>query len=207
MYIRYFFRLHSISSSPSVSSPIFVQCQHQKILSLCPCLSICFHACSLAGYSGFVLAVWAAAPDPPASALLPPSTDRGAAVSTRCFVLMSTVEWQAWKGDSSTDMNYLSAENRDASDWVPKEQKIAMWQWYVSWSSVFFHCNLGHRFPTVLWLNLQLHAKQNLWYRKSVRLISVHRLSLKLKSSCNFQITMETCLFWSFICACLRWYI
>lgn len=85
MYIRYFFRLHSISSSPSVRSLVFV----------CDCFVCVFtsvhliHMCFLAGDRVFVPAVWAAAPDPPAAALLPPPTDRGAAVSTHRFIPVS----------------------------------------------------------------------------------------------------------------------
>ena len=43
--------------------------------------------CVPAGYRVFVPAVRAAAPDPPSAALLPPSADRGTAVSYRSVLL------------------------------------------------------------------------------------------------------------------------
>lgn len=85
MYIRYFFRLHSISSSPSVRSrPRSVSPIDRSIgdAHSPPCSAP-------TGYRVFVPAVREAAPDTPASAVLPPPADRGAAVSTRCFPLVT----------------------------------------------------------------------------------------------------------------------
>lgn len=47
-------------------------------------LTTCLHFPLSAGHRFSVPAVWAPAPGPPASALLPPPTDWGSAVSTRC---------------------------------------------------------------------------------------------------------------------------
>lgn len=87
MYIRYFFRLHSISSSPSVNTGSIVLFLWNYFQNVNLKYSVCvYNVCTLcmcgpAGDCVFVPAVWAAAPDPPASALLPPPTDRGSAVS------------------------------------------------------------------------------------------------------------------------------
>lgn len=64
------------------------------------------HTCAPAGYRVVVPAVWAAAPDPPASALLPPPTDRCTAVSS--LHAAPPADWQAQERNSTTDMNYLS---------------------------------------------------------------------------------------------------
>lgn len=76
MYIRYFFRLHSISSSPSVSSSTLNSEKTPAELSKFGGADV-----SPAGHCGFVSAVRAAAAGSPAAALLPPPTDRGTAVS------------------------------------------------------------------------------------------------------------------------------
>lgn len=86
MYIRYFFRLHSISSSPSVSYLGFLLSWDNSLCTLLHGFKSC--TCAPAGYRVFVPAVWAAAPNIPAAALLPPSTDWSAAVSKRCFILL-----------------------------------------------------------------------------------------------------------------------
>ena len=59
--------------------------QGQMVGSVYGCIMQCtYHSCTCApaGHSGFVSAVWAAAPDPPSSALLPSPSDWCTAVSS-----------------------------------------------------------------------------------------------------------------------------
>lgn len=87
MYVRYFFRLHSISSHPSVS------------ISVCVCdviwwgwwLSLSsanLYVCFL-GYSVSVLAVWEVAADSSSSTVLPSPRDWSTTVSSQCRLLYS----------------------------------------------------------------------------------------------------------------------
>lgn len=81
MYIRYFFRLHSISSSPSVSHLTFKVSYCFMCVFLKPCL------CVPAGNRVSVPTVRVSATDIPATALLPPPAAWSTAVSTCSSIL------------------------------------------------------------------------------------------------------------------------
>lgn len=93
MYIRYFFRLHSISSHPSVSISVCM-CDVTWLIAF---VSVCsgwwlslssanLYVCFL-GYSVSVLAVWEVTADPSSSTVLPSTRDWSTTVSSQCRLL------------------------------------------------------------------------------------------------------------------------